>query len=124
MALNMDQYIQNFWNSLKDCKSKHSYKLLLEQSELLCVEQLSQSEGEEFKSFYEESPLLAMVSEIQKRCPEAVDEKAEESLIFSTAAYILSTYNEDDRKFLREHFLGKKEDDNVIYLDFKDRKKG
>jgi hypothetical protein len=122
MSFYLDEFVSAFWEAFRNCKSKHSYKFLLEKLELMTTEYLSQLEGEEYKSFYDNSPFLAMISEVELVCPEAVYELAEENPVFSTAAYIISTYKEKDRKFLRWHFLGKN-DDNVVQIDFDKRKR-
>ena len=121
MPFYIDDYIEAFWQTFENCQSKNDYISLLEKCELLCIEYLNALQGEEYTSFFDESPLLAMVSEVQQVCPEAVLELAEEKVVFSTAVYVLSEYSEDDFSFLRRHFL-KKNDDKVIYLDF-DKKK-
>jgi hypothetical protein len=123
MTFYIDEYIDAFLISFEECHSKLDYIRLLEKSELMCVEYLNSLTGDEYNSFYEQSPLLAMVSEVLYVCPEAVIDLAEEKLIFSTAAFMLSSYSEQDRLFLRTQFL-KRDDKNVIYIDFEKKEKG
>jgi hypothetical protein len=123
MSFYFDEYIQSFWEMLEKCKSKNQYIRLLEKCELMCLEYMNSLEGKEYHMFFQESPLLAMISEVQSICPEAVLELAEEKTIFSTAAYILSEYSSEDRSFLRRHYL-KRDKMNLIYVDFGKNKKG
>lgn len=122
MSFFIDEYIGAFWENFEQCQSKEDYLVLLQKIELMCIEHLNSLEGKDYDSFFDESPLLAMISEVQQVCAEAVSEYAEESVIFSTALYILQDYSDDDRSFLRRHFL-KKDDNKIIFLDFDKKKK-
>lgn len=117
MSFYIDDYIVSFWNSFEKCESKKDFIKLLEKVELMAIEYLTSLEGDEYSKFFEESPLLAMISEVQRVCPEAVLEQGEKNIIFSTACLILSQYTDDDRNYLRRHFL-KKDDHKVVYVNF------
>lgn len=121
MSFYIDDYIVSFWETFEKCYSKREFVQLLEKVELMCIEHITTLEGDEHKTFFDESPLLAMISEVQRVCPEAVLELVDDSIIFSTAYCILAQYDEDDRNFLRRHFL-KKDDSKIVYLDFSNRK--
>lgn len=119
----LDDFIESFWTELGRCKHTNDYIRLLEKAELTAAELLHTLEGEAFKSFYEESPLLAMTSEVEMRCPEAVQILAEENVVFSSALFILDDYTRADRLALRRDFL-KRELYNVLNVDFTQKKKG
>lgn len=122
MSFHIDNYIAAFWDYFVKCNSKDDYMNLLKTVETMSFEYLNSLDGEDYENFFDKSPLLAMISEIQQACPEAVVEYAEESVVLSTAHYILLEYSEDDRAYLRRHFL-KKDDNKVIFLDFDKRKR-
>lgn len=116
----MNELIEEFWRDLKFCKSKQSYKDLLAKVEIVCLKELKSKEGE--NSISEGLPMLAMISEVQLLCPAAVNEMAQTNAVFSTANNLLSGYSQEDRNFLRSHFLKGIENDNVIYMDFINKK--
>ncbi|MGA5692684.1 hypothetical protein [Cytobacillus pseudoceanisediminis] len=122
MSFHIDNYIASFWERFEQCSSKDDYMNLLKTVETMSFEYLNSLDGEDYENFFDKSPLLAMISEIQQACPEAVVEYAEESVVLSSAHYILLDYSEDDRAYLRRHFL-KKDDNKVIFLDFDKRKR-
>jgi hypothetical protein len=64
-------------------------------------------EGEEFITFYDNSPVFAMVSEVHRICPEAVTELAEQDNFFDAALNLFSSYSEEKRDLLRDTYLKK-----------------
>lgn len=122
MTFYIDEYIQAFKQGLLNCNTKDDYLDLLKKVELMCIEHLNTLSEDEYSSFYDESPLLAMIAEINLVCPESVSELAKENIIFSTAQEMLSDYSKDELAYLRRHYL-KIENSNVIKVNFKAKKK-
>lgn len=102
-----DDIVRNFWREYHLASNKFAYKQLLLNAKLSFIELMENLEGEEFLTTYDHSPLLAMISEVQRVCPEAVEELANQENFFATAQEILSNYTEEKRDLLRDTFLKK-----------------
>ena len=107
MQYNFDDIVETFWLEYDKATIKEEYLLLLKQMKLYFTELLDTLEGEEFLTFYDESPLFAMISEVHRICPIAVIELAEKDRFFSTALELFSGYSEEKRDILRDLYLNK-----------------
>lgn len=105
MNFSFDELVRFFWKDFHHASSKESYINLLVSSKLNCMEMLETLEGEEFLTFYDNSPLLAMISEVHRVCPEAVNELAKRDNFFSTALGLFENYSDEKRDLLRDTFL-------------------
>lgn len=105
MHYNFDDIVETFWLEYHKASIKEDYLVLLKQMKLYFTELLDNLEGEEFLTFYDESPLFAMISEVHRICPSAVIELIEEDKFFGTALDLFSGYSEEKRDILRDLYL-------------------
>jgi hypothetical protein len=120
MELIFNEMIQDFWRKITKCKTLDSYMLLLTNLETEFVEHLHKMKDEMDKSYLDDFPFLAMISDIKKVYPKALIQISERNETFRVALQILDSYSVKDQDFLRNQFLSSKYF-NVIYVDFSKR---
>lgn len=112
MNFSFEDIIRVFWIDYHKATEVSAYEMLLIQAKLNCMELMETLKGEEFLTFYDNSPLLAMISEVHRVCPEAVHNLAKNDSFFVVALNLFSSYSEEKRDLLRDTFLLKP---NTLY---------
>lgn len=97
--------LREFWISFNLAYNKEDFQNVLIQSKINCMELLESLEGDEYSTISNESPLFAIISEVHRVCPEAVEELAATDPFFELALSLFSTYSEEKRNLLRDTFL-------------------
>ncbi|MEQ2529083.1 hypothetical protein WMO40_20625 [Bacillaceae bacterium CLA-AA-H227] len=105
MHFSVNEIIKKFWRDYHFAVDKADYYNLLVQAKLNCLELMENLEGEEFLTFYDNSPLFAMISEVHRVCPNAVEELAAQDKFFETALNLFIDYSDEKRELLRDTFL-------------------
>lgn len=123
MTFTLDEFIESFWLDFERCHTKDDYIALINKVELMIVEYMSTLDAQQMSLFLDESPLLAMINEINQVSPEAVQHVSEKNGIINAAAEMLSDYDQEDKRFLRRNFLNRNTN-NIFYVDFNNNKKG
>lgn len=120
MHFKSERLIQKFWHDFDKAENKEHYIRLLDNAETMTIKLMASLEGEDFVSFYDNSPLLAMVSEVLFECPEAVTQLAEHNSVFAAALEMLQDYPENERIKMQNIFLPRT---NTV-ISFKVKKEG
>ena len=117
----LEKIIETFWTELEECKSTRDYIELLVTSEHNVMNLLNTLEGSEFDSVQEKAPILAMISEVDMRCPEALQVLSDTDDTYFHGLSIIQEYSHADRIAIRRDYLNRAPS-NLIRIDF--NKKG
>lgn len=113
MSLTENDLIEYFWTNFDQAEKPTQYVRLLDQVEAYTLEIFSAAEDEGNSVHLDSSPFLAMVSEIEYACPEAVLLLAQKSDIIAYSLSLVRSYPAEKRLQLRKIFL-KRDDGKVI----------
>lgn len=120
MAYTPEQLIEYFWHKFDEAQNPADFVRLLAQIEIYTTEMFSSSDSEDDSIHLDSSPFLAMTSEIERVCPDAVELLASKSKIISYSLSLLRSYTLAQRIELRSVFLNRT-DKKIVF--FQNRRK-
>lgn len=106
-----------FSSNLDNVKKEQGYENLLRYVLKLCSELVSSYLDNEPTSSISNTPLLAMVSEIQLAAPNVVERIATKSKAVQTARILLADYTPEKRYVLRKYILGRDFENRLYNYD-------